>query len=162
MTKPRDPIGVPGRRSTPLIQLAIAFAAMVGGGCAMVEKDRRAVGLQAATSGYESALRWGYYETAAGFVHPDQRLGKGLPEVFRDLRITGYEVVQPPVIQADTSATQTIIIDYLFEDTQVVRQLTDRQVWRWDEQVNTWWLQSGLPGFDSGGQGRVYRSGDTR
>jgi hypothetical protein len=155
-------VGVPGTRSPHSIQLAIALAALIGGGCAMVEKDRRAVGLQIATSGYESALRWGYYETAIGFLHPDQRLGQGFPEVFTDLRVTGYEVVQPPVIQADASATQTISIDYVFEDTQVVRQLTDRQVWRWDEQASTWWLHSGLPGFESGGKRPTHRGGNAR
>jgi hypothetical protein len=68
-----------------------------------------------------------------------------VPESFKNLRVIGYEVVQPPMMQADGSATQTVIIEYLFEDTQVVRRVTDRQLWRWDEQVGTWWLDSGLP-----------------
>jgi hypothetical protein len=140
-------------RGCPVLLLAVS----VGTGCAVVEKDRRAVGLQAATSGYQSALRWGYYDTAFGFLPPEQRKTGEIPAILAELRITGYDVSRPPVIQADDSATQVVVIDYLFEDTQVVKQLTDRQVWRWDEEMGTWWLQSGLPKFDRGGTGRTAR-----
>ncbi|UHD14638.1 hypothetical protein [Thiocapsa bogorovii] len=140
----------------PLL-LAALLTSLVGVGCAAVEKDRRALALQAATTGYQSALRWGYYETALGFLHPDQRKSGELPEAFSELRITGYDVTLPPVVQADDSATQVVVIDYLFEDAQVVKQLTDRQVWRWDAATNTWWLESGLPRFASVGQSRATR-----
>ncbi len=136
---------------------ALLITSLAGAGCAVVEKDRRAVALQAATYGYQSALRWGYYETALGFLHPDQRKTEALPEVFDELRVTGYDVTQPPVIQADESANQVVVIDYLFEDAQVVKQLTDRQVWRWDAVTNTWWLQSGLPRFEPAGTPRAPR-----
>lgn len=121
--------------------------ALIMTGCSAIEKDRRAVGLQAATHGYESAVRWGYLENAFGFLHPDLREGQTLPVNMGGLRVTSYDVIQPPVIQPDGSATQIVIIDYLFEDTQVVKRLTDRQIWRWDETGGGWWLHSGLPQF---------------
>jgi hypothetical protein len=144
-------------RSSILLLLAVFLTGLSSGGCAVVEKDRRAVALQAATHGYQSALRWGYYETALGFLHPNQRETGELPEAFAELRVTGYDVTQPPIVQADDSAHQVVVIDYLFEDAQVVKQLTDRQVWRWDEVTNTWWLHSGLPRFAPVGTGRATR-----
>jgi len=129
--------------------LWVLLVSVLSVGCAMVEKDRRALGLEAATTGYQSALRWGYYETAFGFLHPDQRKDVERPEALDGLRITGYDVVQPPVMQDDDTASQIVVIDYLFEDAQVVRRLTDRQVWRWDDQLKSWWLDSGLPRFES-------------
>jgi hypothetical protein len=126
-------------------------------GCAMVEKDRRAVALQAATNAYHSALRWGYEEAAFELLHPDVRPARAHPPLFGELRVTGYDVVQRPTIAGDDSATQVVVIDYLFEDNQIVKRLTDRQVWRWDEQTGCWWLQSGLPPFRSGGT-----AGDSR
>ncbi|HYN77836.1 MAG TPA: hypothetical protein VES73_08590 [Lamprocystis sp. (in: g-proteobacteria)] len=118
-------------------------------GCGTLEKDKRARGLQAATTGYHAALRWGYFETAYGYVHPDQRTGKELPSVFKDLRVTEYDVVQPlaGTGAGQTEATQTVTIDYLFEDRQVVKTVLDRQVWRYDPKLATWWLASGLPKF---------------
>lgn len=123
-------------------------AAFLLTGCGTVEKDKRAIGLQAATHGYQSALRWGYYETAYGFVHPDLRKDKPLNDLFNGLRLTGYDVVQPPTLQDKDSATQIVTIEYLHEDRQVVKRLSDRQLWRWDEKLDYWWLQSGLPTFD--------------
>ncbi len=135
--------------------ILVLFAVVATGmGCAAVEKDRRAVGLQAATNSYQSALRWGYYDTAFGYVHPDQRKNRSLPEVFTELRVTGYDVAQPPVIQDDDNASQVVVIDYLYEDTQIIKRLTDRQQWRWDDQIGTWWLHSGIPAFTPGSGGK--------
>lgn len=116
-------------------------------GCGSVKKDKLAIGLQASTNGYQSALRWGYYETAYGFVHPDLRKNKTLPPLFEKLRLTGYDIVQQPTMKDKDTATQIVAIDYLYEDQQVLKHLTDRQLWRWDEKMESWWLQSGLPSF---------------
>ena len=126
---------------------ALMAAVMLLAGCATVEKDKRAIALQAATSGYQSAIRWGYYETAYGYLHPDLRKGKSMPDIVKDLRLTGYDVVQPPTLQDEGTATQIVNIEYLYEDRQVVKRLTDRQVWQWDPKHESWWLQSGLPPF---------------
>jgi hypothetical protein len=123
------------------------FIGLVLTGCASLEKDRRAMGLQAATNAYQSALRWGDFDTALGLLSPELQRDEELPQDLKDLRITRYEVVQPPLIRAGDSATQTVSIEYLFEYNQILRRLTDRQVWRWDEQEKAWWLQSGLPAF---------------
>ncbi len=116
-------------------------------GCSAVEKDKRAVSLQAATNGYQSALRWGYYETAYNFLHPDLRKDKPPEDLFSGLRVTGYDVVQPLMMQDRENAIQVVVIDYLHEDRQVVKRLTDRQLWRWDDKLKSWQLQSGLPKF---------------
>lgn len=123
------------------------FIGIVLTGCASLEKDRRATGLEAATNAYQSALRWGDFESAMGLLSPELRRDEELPQDLKDLRITRYEVTQPPLIRADDSATQTVSIEYLFEYNQILQRLTDRQVWRWDEEEKAWWLQSGLPAF---------------
>lgn len=129
------------------VAIAGLFIVLVLTGCASLEKDRHAMGLEAATNAYQSALRWGDFDTAMGLLAPELRKDEELPQDLTDLRITRYEVMQPPVIQADDSATQTVNIEYLFEYNQILRRVTDRQVWRWDEQDKAWWLQSGLPAF---------------
>lgn len=134
----------------PATQAALStlmMAVILVSGCATVEKDKRAVALQAATNGYQSAIRWGYYETAFGYLHPDLRKDKPLPDSLKDLRLTGYDVVQPPTLQSENKASQIVNIEYLYEDRQVVKKLSDRQVWEWDPKLESWWLQSGLPAF---------------
>jgi hypothetical protein len=134
--------GVIGRTA-----VAISLAVLLLVGCAAVEKDRRALSLDSTTRAYLAALRWSDFEGAFGFLPPEIRLQQELPPGFNDLRITRYEILKPPVITTDTQATQTVAIEYLYEYNQVVRRITDRQSWRWDDQAQAWWLESGLPEF---------------
>jgi hypothetical protein len=142
------------KRGLLTLLLAMLIVGPMSAGCSMVERDRRAVALQAATNTYHSALRWGYEGAAFELLHPDARPAPEHPALFSQLRVTGYDVVQRPTLKGDDSATQVVVIDYLFEDNQIVKRLTDRQVWRWDDQTGCWWLQSGLPPFRSGGAAR--------
>lgn len=130
----------------PLLPL-ILTAVLMATGCASVERDKKKIALQAATNGYQSAIRWGYYETAFGYLHPDLRKNRPPPEGLKDLRLTGYDVVQPPTLQDQDTATQVVNIEYVYEDRQVVKRIGDRQVWVWDEGLESWWLKSGLPSF---------------
>ena len=133
----------------PAIRFPIALlAALLLGACGTIEKDRQSLGLQAATAGYQSALRWGYYEIAIGYLHPDLRKDKTVPPALKGIRVTGYDVVQPPLIQEKDTATQIVDIEYLHEDRQVVKRLSDRQTWTWDDKLGSWWLKSGLPKFE--------------
>ncbi|MBK1722403.1 hypothetical protein CKO23_09110 [Thiocystis violacea] len=125
----------------------VALAAIAG--CSPVKKDKMAVTLQNATNAYQSALRWGYFENAFGFVDPAKRQDKDMPEALEDIRLTGYDVVQAPVMKEDSNtALQIVKIEYLHQDRQVVKTLTDRQLWRYDEAEKKWWLESGLPKFE--------------
>jgi hypothetical protein len=94
---------------------------------------------------YGTAIRWGYYETAYGYVDPDKR--KQTPPDLANVRVTGYDVVQPPVLKDKNTATQIVHIEYLFKDVQKVHSLTDRQRWDYDPKTKNWWLESGLPSF---------------
>jgi len=127
--------------------LVAALAGLLLTGCAAVEKDRRALSLDSTTRAYLAALRWSDFEGATGFLPPEMRPQEELPAMFNDLRITRYEVLRPPVMLTDTQATQIVAIEYLYEFNQIVRRITDRQSWRWDEEAQAWWLESGLPEF---------------
>jgi len=129
-----------------LLVCALLVAAI--GGCGAVKKDKRAVTLQTATNGYQSALRWGYYETAYGFVTPEIRDKTPTPPIKEGLHLTGYDVIRSPVMTDEKNAVQMVAIDYLYDDQQVVKRLMDRQLWRWDDKKQNWWLMTGLPKFE--------------
>jgi len=116
-------------------------------GCATFREDRKQEGLEAATNAYAAALRWGYYETAVGYLHPDKRKVVEVPKMLNDIRVTRYDVVQPPIPTGETERVQVVQIDYVHQDVQSVRTLTDRQTWRYEPQAKSWWLYSGLPAF---------------
>jgi len=94
---------------------------------------------------YGNAIRWGYYDTAYGFVPAAER--KSIPQHLDNIRVTSYEVVQPPFMKDEESAEQVARIEYVHKDVQRVRSLANRQLWHYEKTTNRWWLMSGLPDF---------------
>jgi hypothetical protein len=135
-------------KSTIIALLTLAVALLIGSGCARVEKEKKTEGLEAATNAYGKSLRWAYYETAYGYLHPSLRTG--LSEHLDNIRVTAYEVVQPPVMKDEgrSRAEQVVQIEYVRRDEQVVRKVSHRQDWRFDPASETWWLHSPMPAFD--------------
>ncbi len=115
-------------------------------GCARLKDDKIAMRLESATTSYRQSIRWGYWEAAAGFVYPSKQAEIDL-NGLDNVRVTGYEVVQPPVIAEDISAGQLVRIEYVLRDRQRLESLVDRQEWRFEEDTKAWWLHSGLPKF---------------
>ena len=135
-------------RKSPLIILLVL--ALVSSGCAHVRKEKKTQGLTAATYAYGNALRWGYYDTAWNYLDPVTRSHLSPDQLqLKAIRLTGYEVVQPPLLLAEDQdqAEQWVQIEYVRQDTQVVRSLTDHQVWRYDEVSEGWRLTSEPPRF---------------
>ena len=129
--------------------LAVAATILLGvGGCGPIKEDKMASGFYYATKGYREAIRWGAFGPAAGFLHPDERVDVDYDNL-ENVRITGYEVIQPAVITPQRTAVQQVRIEYVLKNRQVLKSLTDRQEWRWDDEGSTWWLHSGLPEFDT-------------
>lgn len=123
-----------------------ALIALLIAGCTAIDRDRRTVSLDSTVRAYLAALRWGDFEGMLAFLPPDTR-PEQVPAMFSDLRVTRFEVVRPVVMLTDTQASQTVAIEYLYEYNQIVRRIIDRQSWRWDDEAQAWWLESGLPEF---------------
>lgn len=128
------------------ILLLAACVGLGGTACGRVKEDKMAMGLYSATKGYRESIRWGYFDAAVGFLHPDEREDLNA-ETLKNIRVTGYEVVQPAVITPQETAVQLVRIDYVLEDEQRLKSLMDRQEWRWDADRVGWWLYTGLPKF---------------
>jgi len=126
------------------LALAITAALMVNG-CGTIEKDKKIAAMDATLTSYGEAIRWGYFETAYGYVHPSRR--KPVPSYLENVRITSYEVLQPPLMTGDKDLAQVVRIEYVHEDEQRLRSVSDRQLWSYDMEANAWWLQSGVPQF---------------
>jgi hypothetical protein len=124
---------------------SLAVATLIAA-CGTIERDKKNNALEAALNRYGEALRWGYYDTARGFLHPDKR--EAVPGELENIQVTAYQVVQAPLQSDDQTAAQVVRIDYLHEDVQRIHTLTDRQQWRYEPATKTWWLYSGLPGFE--------------
>lgn len=123
----------------------VSLVALFLSGCGSLTDGRKADRLEASLSHYGSALRWGYYDNAFALRDP-QQAQTPLPDM-RNVRLTGYEVAQRPVLEGEETAIQVVRIEYVREDEQRVQVILDRQRWRYDPEQQTWWLVSPLPSF---------------
>jgi hypothetical protein len=94
---------------------------------------------------YEAALRWGSMQQAQSFASTD--IAKFSPTGRSDIRIIHYEVVQGPALVSEVKALQSVLIQYVHETSQSVKELLDQQVWQYDDETEAWTLISPLPEF---------------
>lgn len=134
------------RLSNPLL-LVLCLALMPVQGCKQIKEERKHRLLESVTSGYRQAIRWGYYDAALQFIQPEDRGAQDQSESLANVRVTGYEVVRPPVIVDEDKAEQIVRIDYVLHDRQRLQSLSELQQWHYDKNASRWWLTSGMPAF---------------
>lgn len=123
-----------------LLPLLISLA-----GCSSVSERKKENALDSTLSQYRVAMRWGRWDTLVGF-----RAAKApeMPQLdFDNIRVTAYEVRQPPVPVGEGVVAQVVEIHYVLNDLQRLRKLYDKQEWRHDEETLQWTLYSPFPEF---------------
>lgn len=128
-----------------LLAIGVLLAACASGG----EKRKLDERLYA----YAGVVRWGGdLMQALEFVAPDQREAL-TPSTLEQTRLQQYQVagyyVQGTQAISEEEVHQLVEIRLVNRHTQVERNLIDRQVWRWDDDADTWWLTSKLPQLQS-------------
>ena len=118
--------------------------------CQTLGEHKRADALQDVLRRYEASIRWTSGRQAQSFLPPREdgaQDGRETGQSAKNVRVTHYEVVQGPTMLGEERAVQTAIIQYVLQDTQIVRELSDQQEWRYDEEAEMWYLYSPVPVF---------------
>lgn len=104
--------------------------------------------LETTLQSYAAVIRWGNFEDAVSFVDPATQQAHPLTALdlqrYSQVRVSGYNE-QPMRPAGDNEVRQTVEITLSNNNTQTVRSIIDRQVWRYDEKAKRWWLMTGLP-----------------
>jgi hypothetical protein len=128
--------------------IALLLLAALLGGCASMDERKKTVTLSTATRHYESAIRWGDYETAEAFrIQEDAGAVTPDPESLKRFRVTSYETLSTLLNEDDTEALVVVQIRYYDEERMKEVTLTDRQTWKYDPELVQWFLYSPLPAF---------------
>ena len=97
---------------------------------------------------YAGAIRRGKIDDALIFVDPKALEKKPLMAVdrarYEQVQFAGYTVQSSGPVGKD-ELLQIVEIRVINRHTQVERIIIDRQLWRWDEESESWLLTSGLP-----------------
>ncbi|MES9992538.1 MAG: asparagine synthetase [Candidatus Thiodiazotropha sp.] len=126
--------------------LFAAFLISLMTACQTLGERQRSQLLEDTLRSYEATLRWSSGLHAAKFTQTQQEV-TDTKQQRKDIRITHYEVVQGPTMLGDQRAVQTAVIQYVLQENQVVREITDQQVWLYDETKEKWYLNSQVPEF---------------
>jgi hypothetical protein len=95
---------------------------------------------------YASAIRWGEFEKALQYQNPAKRSRLDLAWL-KNIHVASYDVVYKKENLGGNIFEQTVEIRYYNEQIGVEKSLTDRQVWRYDEDKQKLMLETDLPTF---------------
>ncbi len=131
----------------PLLIVAVLAASLLSG-CQTLGERKQSTALEDTLQLYAGIIRWGALRKAYSFRDPSSmEMLDDIPSGLENIRVTSYEVVQGPIMSDETTAVQTVLIEYLYKDIQVIRNLQDRQVWHYNEEEESWTLASKVPQF---------------
>ena len=127
--------------------LLLMLAGWLLTGCNTLSERKQTTTLEDTLSTYAATIRWSALEKAYSYRLPDAGDPDVIPDNLGNIRVTSYEVVQGPTMTDETTAIQSVSIDYIHRDVQVMRRLLDRQVWHYDAKKERWYLKSKVPQF---------------
>jgi len=129
----------------PLAGLMVVLLAVTLTGCKSISDFRQGDQLDASLKSYEGAMRWSDFSSVLTFHKWPEGESVPLPEDFKDLRIMEYYVVYPPVTSTDATVQQMVEISYVNQNYQVLRKVSDRQIWAYDKDLKRWELITPMP-----------------
>ncbi len=96
---------------------------------------------------YERTIRWGDVSGAVHFLKEDAVTTAKFPKNIKNLKVTGYDVIQKSVNEDDMIAHQEVKIRFYNVNDFVEKSFIDRQEWEYDTKNNRWYLSSKLLTF---------------
>ena len=116
-------------------------------GCKTVSESKENQVMEAQLSLYGKTARWGVLENLYGFLNPEEGIKAVIPDNLDNVRVTDYQVRIHPMVLEEHKISQTVTIEYLFRDTQVIRTMSDSQIWAFDEESKQWFRANPVPDF---------------
>ncbi len=96
---------------------------------------------------YERTIRWGDVSGAVHFLREDAVTTAKFPKNIKNLKVTGYDVIQKSVNEDDMIAHQEVKIRFYNVNDFVEKSFIDKQEWEYDTKNNRWYLSSKLLKF---------------
>ena len=96
---------------------------------------------------YEKSVRWNFFDEAYTFLKPEFADDARHHEDAENIKITSYEVISPPEQTDDFHAVQTVVVEFVYLDEQVVRKVIDQQLWEYSKESGGWMRANPIPEF---------------
>lgn len=143
-------------RNMPLL---LVIVVLVVSGCAKIQATKRADLFKSTLDTYSALIRWGKYKQAG--AHIKRREGEPKQpdlEYLKHIHVTRYDIVQQVAVveneeegRGPTEISVLAEIDYYHDDDLRVHGIEYQQLWWYDEELESWSLDSDLPDFQQHG-----------
>lgn len=131
-----------------LFTLLMITSLVMLNGCGRIEQKEREIGLDKAVRLYVDSIRWGNFDTAAGFIRPREGTPPALDMTnLGDVRVTAYSSTIIHVDETIHEAQATAAFDYYNVNSGRVRSVSQSLLWWFDPGTERWYLDGTLPDF---------------
>ena len=113
-------------------------------GCAQYNVEKQVLDLDKTMRLYATAARWGDWD-AVYRLHLPLENPPVPPEYLKNIRVTSYQELAPAQLGVYGTATRTIELGYINEETQKETTLRIEQQWHYDEESKFWGIESPPP-----------------
>jgi len=128
------------------LKLFVILFAILAVSCTSVNEMKRMDKFEQITDAYELAIRWSDFDMASTFLKDQENPDIATQiENLKQYKVTSY-TVKRYLPSADRSQI-LIIADVQFFKTNglIVKNISHRQIWKYDKDKKNWFLTSGLP-----------------
>jgi hypothetical protein len=128
------------------LKLFVILFAILAVSCTSVNEMKRMDKFEQITDAYELAIRWSDFDMASTFLKDQENPDIATQiENLKQYKVTSY-TVKRYLPSADRSQI-LIIADVQFFKTNglIVKNISHRQIWKYDKDNKNWFLASGLP-----------------
>lgn len=116
-------------------------------GCSTISENLRFGQFEKTSKAYENTLREALYETASQFMSPGaDKEGTDFSR-YKNIKVFEYAVKDVGLSEDKLEIHQTVEIQYFMLDRYILKTIQDKQLWKYDEKYEDWFLQTGLPDF---------------
>lgn len=116
--------------------------------CQTIEGLKQGYELKDTLRHYANSFRWTQLNEAYDYLTQVAAAESEFPENPDNIKVTSYQVVKAVVQSDETHAEQTVQIEFVFEDMQRVRKITDHQLWEYDGITKLWMRANAMPVFE--------------
>lgn len=116
-------------------------------GCSTMSENLRLGKFEKTSKAYEKVLREALFETAVQFMSPETIKEETDFSQYKKIKVFEYAVKDVGLSEDKLEIHQTAEIQYFMLDRYVLKTIQDKQFWKYHEEHEDWFLQTGLPHF---------------
>lgn len=121
-------------------------------GCSSIMDFTHGEKLEPRVRAFSNAIRWSNFEEAQKFVSMrDNQIQNQNMDFLKHIKVTKYSFIKNTTRHNADDETSDIIsiynIDYYHDGNYQIQHLRYEQLWWYDDTMETWFINSGLPPF---------------